>query len=102
MNLEFYSADKLKKQLNRIIFKYLDKNDWTAFFFGSRVKGNNSLSSDIDIGIEGTESVPPEVMYKIKEEIEEIPTLYSFDIIDFNIVSKNFKQKAKKGAEYVQ
>jgi len=101
MNLEFYSAEKLRKQLNRIIFKHLDKNNWTAFFFGSRVEGNNSLSSDIDIGIEGSESVPPEVMFKIKEEIEEIPTLYSFDIVDFNIVSENFKKEAKKGAEYI-
>lgn len=101
MNLEFYSSEKLRKQLNRIIFKYLDKNNWTAFFFGSRIEGRNSLASDIDIGIEGPKSVSPEVMFKIKEEIEEIPTLYSFDIVDFNIVSENFKQKAKKGVEYI-
>jgi predicted nucleotidyltransferase len=101
MNLEFYPEEKLKEQLSRIIFKYIDKNKWSVFLFGSRVKGNNSPSSDIDIGIEGPESVPPEIMFKIREEIEEIPTLYSFDIVDFNTVTEDFRKKAKKEAEYV-
>ena len=55
MNLEFYSEEKLKQQLKNIVFKYLDKNRWSVFLFGSRVIGNNSPASDIDIGIEGPE-----------------------------------------------
>lgn len=102
MNLEFYSVDKLKKQLSDIIFKYLDKNKWKVCFFGSRVRGDNSDTSDIDIGIDGPDSVPPGIMFQIKEEIETIPTLYSFDIIDFSGVSEKFRGIVKNEAEYVE
>jgi len=65
---------------------------YSLFFFGSRVKGDNFITSDIDIGIEGGKEVPLEILLLIKEEIENLPTLYKFDIVDFNKVSKSLKK----------
>jgi len=102
MKLEFYPEKKLKKEILNIIGKYLDLEEYKIFFFGSRVSGKNFPRSDIDIGIEGPKEIPAEIKIKIEEEIENLPTLYKFDIVDFSEVSKDFKEVAKKEIEYVK
>jgi len=39
MKLEYYSAEKLKEEILKILGKYLDLSQYKVFFFGSRVKG---------------------------------------------------------------
>ena len=101
MKVESYPEEKLKKEVLSIVGKYLDLSSYRVFFFGSRVKEDNFEKSDIDIGIEGSEKIPTKIKLSIEEEIEEIPTLYKFDIIDFKDVSENFKKEALKNVEYV-
>lgn len=102
MKLEYYPEEKLKKEILEIIKKYLDLKDYKVFLFGSRVRGDSFPRSDIDIGILGKKPVPPQIMFKIKEEIEELPTLYKFDLIDFFDVSEDFKKEALKYVEELQ
>ena len=66
------------------------------FIFGSRVTGKGNDRSDIDVGIEGEEEVPLVLMGKIKDEIEELPTLYKVDAVDFFQLSDKFKEVAKE------
>ncbi|MFA5431475.1 MAG: nucleotidyltransferase domain-containing protein [Candidatus Paceibacterota bacterium] len=100
MKIEHYSEEKLKKEVREAIEKYLDLKKYKVFFFGSRVRRDNFEVSDIDIGIDGGE-ISPEVKMNIDEEIERIPTLYTFDIVDFSKVSEDFKKEAFKNIEYV-
>jgi len=102
MRLEFYSSNKLKKEILEIIGEYLDLNSYRVFFFGSRVKGDNFPRADIDIGIEGPREIPAEIKLEIEERINNLPTLYKFDIVDFKEVSKKFKEEALKHIEYVK
>lgn len=102
MKLEFYPIEKLKKEILEIIGKYLDLNSYRIFFFGSRVKGDNFPRADVDIGIEGPKEIPIEIKLKIEEEIDELPTLYKFDIVDFKKVPEDFKKEALKNIEYVK
>lgn len=102
MRLEHYSEKKLKKEIKEIVGKYLDLKKYKIFFFGSRVKGDNFPRADIDIGIEGPRAAPAGVIVQIKEEIENLPTLYKFDLIDFEIVSDRFKKEALKHIERIK
>lgn len=102
MNLEFYPEEKLKKEISGIVSKYLDLSRYKIFFFGSRVKGDNFARADIDIGIEGPEKIPVERKLNIEEEIDNLPTLYKFDVVDFSKVSSSFKKQALKHIEYVK
>lgn len=102
MKLEFYSVEKLKREVSKIIGKYLDSRSYRVFFFGSRVKGINFPRSDIDIGIEGPEEIPAAIKFKIEEEIARLPTLYKIDIVDFKEVSEDFRKEAFKSIEYVK
>ena len=102
MKIEFYSQEKLKKQIIEIMSRYLDLNSYRVFFFGSRIKGNNFPRSDIDIGIEGADEISIKIKLEIEEELEKLPTLYKFDLIDFKKVSTEFKEFALKYIEYVR
>ncbi len=102
MKVEFYPEKKLKKEILKIVGKYLDLSSYKVFFFGSRIRGDNFPRADIDIGIEGPKRVSSEIRLEIEEEINKLPTLYRFDIVDFKEVSKSFKKEALKNIEYVK
>ncbi len=101
MRLEFYSQEKLKKEIKNIIGKYLDISQHKIFFFGSRVAGKGNERSDVDVGIEGTDEISWEIMSKIKEDIENLPTLYKIDIVDFKKVSSDFYKVAMQDIEII-
>lgn len=82
------------KQLD-LIAKDLHRKNKSAqlFLFGSRVNGNSSERSDIDIGFLG-EELPFKEKLKIEEEIERLPTLNKIDFVDFSQTSSEFKEYA--------
>ncbi len=101
MRLEHYDEEKLKNELIEIIKKHLDLSRYALFFFGSRVTGRGDDRSDIDVGIEGKEKIPLGVMGRIRSELENLPTLYSIDVVDFQSVSDKFYAFAKQNIEYI-
>ncbi len=101
MKLEFYPVEKIKQEILAIVVKYLDLRKYRVFFFGSRVRGDNFPRADIDIGIEGPKEIPVKIKFEIMEEIERIPTLYKFDLVDFKSLSYSFKKEALKYIEQI-
>ncbi|MDO9399711.1 MAG: nucleotidyltransferase domain-containing protein [bacterium] len=99
MRLEHYSSEKLKKEVLEIISKYLDISQYKVFLFGSRVNDIGNEHSDVDIGILGPESINLSIIAKIRDEIEDIKTLYIIDVIDFKKTSKSFQETALKKIE---
>ncbi len=99
MRIEHYSIEKLKKEILEIIGKYLNLKEYRVFFFGSRVEGRGDEHSDIDIGIEGKKEIPYETISSIQEEIENLPTLYKIDVVDFKTVSDKFRNIAGQKTE---
>jgi predicted nucleotidyltransferase len=94
MKLENFSPETLSQQILQIVGKYLPLEKYQLFYFGSRVSGLGSDRSDIDVGIEGPEPVPNQILWQIRHELEELTTLYTIEFVDFNAVSNDFKQVA--------
>ncbi len=101
MKLEYYPVEKLKDEIIAIAGKYLNLADYKIFFFGSRVRGDNFQRADIDIGIEGENPLPAAVKLQIKDDLDALPTLYKFDLVDFAAVSTEFKYGALKNVELI-
>ena len=99
MNIVHEPITGLKKQILSIIEKHLDIKKYRVFFFGSRVSGTGNEHSDIDIGIEGPEPIPFDVWSSLREDIEDISTLYTIDIVDFKQVSPQFRSVALEHIE---
>jgi predicted nucleotidyltransferase len=89
---------KLKKEIKKVLGRHLPSG-FQAFFFGSRVRGDNFARADIDIGIEGKNPLPIKVKFAILDELEELPTLLKFDLVDFSGAAPDFKKQAKKYLE---
>lgn len=101
MRLEHESAEKLKKEILRVVGSRVNLAEYKVFFFGSRVAGKGDDRSDIDIGIEGKEPVPIETMMEIEDEIRELPVFYKMEIVDFKKVSDDFYKVAKQDIEFL-
>jgi predicted nucleotidyltransferase len=83
----------------RVIRRHLPDPAFRIFLFGSRAAGSASERSDIDIGIEGPAPVPRVALAAISDEIEEAPTLFTIDIVDFLRVPEKFRQVARRRIE---
>jgi len=79
-----------------VIRRHLPDPAYRIFLFGSRATGSAGKRSDIDIGIEGPAPVPRAALAAINDELEEAPTLYTIDIVDFERVSENFRLVAER------
>ena len=67
-----------------------------VILFGSWAKGTANERSDIDIAVRGVKDIE-----KLREDIEDIPTLRSFDIVDIEnckneLLLKEIEQYGRK------
>ena len=68
--------------------------DAAVYLFGSRASGKARENSDFDLAVEW--KVPFSVIAKIREKLEELPTLKSFDLVDLKLCSDEFARSVKK------
>ncbi len=88
---------ELITHVKEILGKYLPGRR-VFYFFGSRATGRHTDHSDYDFGIDTGEKIPLELMCRMKEELERLPTLHRIDLVDFQRVSSTFSDYAKRNA----
>lgn len=77
--------NKLKIQLEEIFIKY--KEIEKVMLFGSRARQDNKYNSDVDICLFG-ENITHLIQAKVSMDIDEMNTPLSFDILNFNELTK--------------
>ncbi len=85
---------KNEQRIKEIISKFIDPDKYEIFIFGSRATGHALEYSDCDIGISGKKALPLRKIALIKEALEESELPFRVDIVDFFMVSDNFKKEA--------
>ena len=98
-SLPALAGNSLRVAIRESIQKFLDLNIYEVFIFGSEASGIADRRSDIDIGILGPEPVSGSVMQRIRDDLETLRTLRTFDVVDFNRVDESFKAEALEHAE---
>lgn len=91
---------ELIRNVVEIIEKYIPDKPYRLYIFGSRAKGNNFAHSDLDLALE-VDGLSRGRFQQIKREVNEIPTLYSIDLIDLNDVEEGFRNLIEKDMELV-
>lgn len=84
--------DRVINDAVEVIRAYLG-SEYKILLFGSWAKGDALETSDIDIGVLGNGEVPWGIMRKIRDEIEEIPTLRKIDVVDLQAKGEKFKEQ---------
>lgn len=82
--------------IRAIVRRHLPSNAYKAFLFGSRASGNAAANSDWDIGILGPDEVPGHTLQRIHSDLDDLPTLHRFDVVDMNTVSESFRRQAMR------
>jgi predicted nucleotidyltransferase len=81
------------KEIQNAVVSIIRKNlgaHAKIYLFGSWARGDAQPNSDIDIAIDMGDKINPDFFYRIKREIETIPTLRKIDIVDLNAAGKKF------------
>jgi len=84
----------IEKEIEEIIFAFLSPKDYRAFIFGSRASGKAGKFSDYDIGILGEKPLSFETLSLIKGALDDSDIPVRVDIVDFSLVSPEFKKVA--------
>jgi predicted nucleotidyltransferase len=77
-------------------FKTLFKNEASLIWFGSWVRGDAYLQSDIDLAINHNKLLNKEQMLKFWQYVDEFPTLYKIDLVDIANADSSLKQQIFK------
>ena len=93
---------EIKAQIAEVMHRNADRlRRHRVFLFGSRVTGNARPYSDFDIGVIGDEPLPLDDFYAIEDQLDDLPTLYKIDWVDFNRVSPRFSERATQQVEVI-
>lgn len=85
---------KPEQKIKEIICKFLEPEEYKLFVFGSRATEQARKFSDFDIGISGRKPLSFRKIALIKEALEESDLPFKVDIVDFKMVSPEFKKEA--------
>jgi predicted nucleotidyltransferase len=67
---------------------------YRAVLFGSRATGAAGPRSDWDIAITGPAPIDGAIVERIREALEHLPTLSTFDVVDLGVVPEGFRERA--------
>ena len=90
------TPEEATEMAKRLIRARVRDTAYKIFLFGSRATGRAHERSDIDIGIEGPAPVSDDILIDIRDELEESPTLYSVEVVDFARVPQKFRAVARE------
>ena len=69
-----------------------------AFLFGSRASGRARPGSDWDVGLLGPEPLRGALVERIRDALDELRTLHTFDVVDLSTVPEGFRHLALQRA----
>lgn len=81
------------EEARKIVLEGLAGREAKVYLFGSWAKGLATRTSDIDIGILGSEPVPGSLMSEIAERLEESSVLYRVDLVDLGKAGAAFRER---------
>ncbi|CAO3422730.1 nucleotidyltransferase family protein [Azospirillum endophyticum] len=89
--------------VRHIIFKHLAEHPARVYLFGSCARGDGGHWSDIDVAIDPLEPLPPGLIGKINEELEESTVPYFVDVLDLSTVRSSYREDVERdGIEWVR
>lgn len=87
-------VDTMRANANRL-------QGYKVVLFGSRAQGTAKLRSDFDLGVVGEMPLPLVDFFAIEDMLDDLPTLYRIDWVDFSSVSERFRAQALRSVEVI-
>ena len=86
----------LTEEQEKIIKNILNKYPYEFYYYGSRVKGDYTKSSDLDIMLKSDKNVSPETIKKIENEFNASKIPFIVNIADYSNLDEYFYKLIEK------
>lgn len=80
--------------IRQFVLKELESEDVSIALFGSFTTGTNTDVSDIDVAVLPKGKWKRSKLSLIREKLEELTIPYTVDLVDFSMVSEQFRKTA--------
>jgi predicted nucleotidyltransferase len=100
-NAPVMSIDAIIAETAKIVRKYVS-DEHRILLFGSQAKGSALPTSDIDIGILGKQRVPHLMMAKMRDEVDNLRTLRSVDVVDLLVLDEEYRRAVLSYGKEIQ
>lgn len=87
------------QRLKGCVLDILKDEEVKIVLFGSRVRKDGTICSDVDIGLVPKGKVDRNKIVFLREYVEELNIPYKVDIVDFSSACEEFKKEALKEVE---
>lgn len=85
--------EEIKQMIKKVIAEHL-KGNYELFLFGSQAGLTELKRADIDVGVDAGRPLTLREQSLIWNGLDDLPTLYRFDVVDFTKVKPEFKKVA--------
>lgn len=105
-NIDAQAKDPREQEIRAMLVETMRANTnrlggHQVVLFGSRAQGKAKSRSDFDLGVIGDAPLPLEDFFAIQDMLDELPTLYRIDWVDFARVSERFRSQALQKVEVI-
>lgn len=87
-------TDKEQKIIEDILDAYAD--NYSFYYYGSRVKGNFEKTSDLDVLIKGEKEMPLLILSEMKEKFDDSYLPYIVNFSDYHNITPDFYEHIKQ------
>lgn len=86
----------ITKKEEQIIKKIISEYPYEFYYYGSRVKGDYTKSSDLDILIKANNEIPQNIIEELNTKFNESIIPYRVNFSDYNRLDQNFYRLIEK------
>jgi predicted nucleotidyltransferase len=88
----------LRDAVARVLARHLDPQTHRAWIIGSEASGRALPGADLDIALERPGPIDLEQLARLRADLDDLPTLRAFDLVDLRRVSDRFRCEALREA----
>jgi predicted nucleotidyltransferase len=93
--------EEIKQMIRATCAKHLGTEGYRVFIFGSQANLPELKRADVDVGIDSTRKIRDEEIMHMREALNDMNTLYWFDVVNFNGVTEEFRKAAMQNIEMI-
>ena len=67
-----------------------------VYLFGSWASGTHRIASDIDIAVDSAEPLPPGLLARLREALEESTIPYRVEVVDLTDTDAGFRDRVRR------
>ena len=88
--------EAILERTKEIVLRTLARYPTTVYLFGSYARGDAHQLSDIDVAVDSPEPLPPGVLPRLREALEESTIPRVVEVVDLRDADPTFRERVRR------